>query len=127
MAKHERVYYGSWDSYEDMKNSFYPPHGAFSLEHAHTPFPKPEEVLYAAYGTLDYGGAALVVFTRNEELWEANGCHCSCYGLEDQWGAERTTWAALLRRELLNDHDEENEIALHRLCAKHIGGNTNDQ
>lgn len=55
------------------------------------------KVLFAAY-ELDYEGQALVVFRRNRKLYEVNGSHCSCYGLEDQWTPEETTVEALRHR-----------------------------
>ena len=31
-------------------------------------------------------------------MWEVNGAHCSCYGLEGQWEPEETTVEALRYR-----------------------------
>lgn len=56
------------------------------------------EVLFAAYTYEDYSGDALVVFRKDGRLFEVNGGHCSCYGLEDQWSPEETTTEALLHR-----------------------------
>lgn len=58
------------------------------------------EVLHAFYCYEDYSGLALVVLrSRSDgELWEVNGSHCSCHGLEDQWEMESTTFEALERR-----------------------------
>lgn len=57
------------------------------------------EILLASYGE-DYGydGAAFVLFRKGGALYEVNGSHCSCYGLEDQWKPEETTIAALRSR-----------------------------
>ena len=57
------------------------------------------EVLAAIYETPCYEGYAFVLFEKNGELYEVNGSHCSCYGLEDQWEPTRTTWKALSMRE----------------------------
>lgn len=54
-------------------------------------------VLFAAY-ECEYEGKALVVFLRDGHLYEVNGSHCSCYGLEDQWDEEETTVEALRHR-----------------------------
>lgn len=63
---------------------------------------KPEfkgaKILLASYGTPSYEGYAFVLFKRDGKLWEVNGSHCSCYGLEDQWKPEETTTAALRHR-----------------------------
>lgn len=54
-------------------------------------------ILFAAYEH-EYEGQALVVFRRNRKLYEVNGSHCSCYGLEGQWDPEVTTVEALRHR-----------------------------
>jgi hypothetical protein len=63
---------------------------------------KPEfkgaEILLASYGTPSYKGYAFVLFRRDGKLYEVNGSHCSCYGLEGQWDPEETTVEALLHR-----------------------------
>ena len=55
-------------------------------------------ILLAWYGGGDYDGAAFVLFERDGTLYEANGSHCSCYGLEDQWEPEETLVEALVHR-----------------------------
>lgn len=55
------------------------------------------KILFAAYDR-EYEGQALVVFRRNRKLYEVNGSHCSCYGLEGQWEPEQTSAEALLHR-----------------------------
>ena len=65
------------------------------------------EVLLASYGTEDFSGDAFVLFRKDGKLYEVNGSHCSCYGLEDQsysgerhtqWEPEETTIEALRHR-----------------------------
>lgn len=56
------------------------------------------EILYAYYSYEDYSGDALVIFRKEDKLYEVNGSHCSCHGLEDQWEPEETTAEALLAR-----------------------------
>ena len=55
-------------------------------------------VLLASYGTPSYEGYAFVLFERDGKLYEVNGSHCSCYGLEGQWEPEETNVEALLHR-----------------------------
>lgn len=43
------------------------------------------ELVYAVYNTPSYEDSADVVFRRDGKWFHNNGCHCSCYGLEDQW------------------------------------------
>ena len=63
---------------------------------------KPEfkdvEILLASYGTPSYEGYAFVLFREDGKLWEVNGSHCSCYGLEGQWSPEETSVEVLRHR-----------------------------
>lgn len=59
------------------------------------------EILLASYTYENYSGDAFVLFRRDGKLYEVNGGHCSCYGLEDQWLPEETSKEELLKR--LND------------------------
>ena len=56
------------------------------------------KILLAWYGYGDYDGSAFVLFERDDKLYEVNGGHCSCYGLEDQWDPEETSVEALRYR-----------------------------
>lgn len=58
------------------------------------------EFLFAAYGGRAWEGAAIVIYTHDGKLFEVNGSHCSCYGLERQWKPEETSWGALAMRKL---------------------------
>lgn len=63
---------------------------------------KPEfkgaEILLASYGTPSYEGYGFVLFRRDGKLFEVNGSHCSCYGLEGQWDPEEVTVDELRHR-----------------------------
>jgi hypothetical protein len=58
-------------------------------------WPTEDEILFASYEGGSYEGDAIVLFERDGKLYEAHGSHCSCYGLEDQWGPEETSWDAI--------------------------------
>jgi len=59
-------------------------------------------ILFAYYGEVcGYDGEAFVLFEQDGKLYEVNGSHCSCYGLEGQWEPEETTIDTLLYR--IND------------------------
>lgn len=60
-------------------------------------------ILLAWYGYGDYDGSAFVLFERDGNLYEVNGGHCSCYGLEGQWEPEETSVEAL-RHRIVNGH-----------------------
>lgn len=55
-------------------------------------------VLFAVYKSESYSGYAFVLFEKDGVLYEVNGSHCSCYGLEGQWMPEETTLEALEHR-----------------------------
>lgn len=57
-----------------------------------------DQILFAAYCYENYSGSAFVVFEKEGALHEVNGSHCSCYGLEQQWTPEKTSWEALKGR-----------------------------
>ena len=55
-------------------------------------------ILLAIYTYEYYDGSAFVLFERGGRLYEVNGGHCSCYGLEGQWEPEETSVEALRHR-----------------------------
>lgn len=59
------------------------------------------KILFASYGRANYSGDAWVLFEENEKLFEINGSHCSCYGLENQWTPDEVSLLELENR-LLN-------------------------
>jgi len=62
-------------------------------------------ILYAYYNNEDYEGYATVIFERFGQLYEVNGNHCSCFGLEDQWKPEETSLASLQSEQNWHLHD----------------------
>ena len=57
-----------------------------------------KNILFASYGQDNYSGDAWVLFEEDGELYEVNGAHCSCYGLEGQWDEEEVVLAELENR-----------------------------
>ena len=84
----ENVYYGDWKNLEDMLRNF-----CISKEVV-----EDYEILYAWYEYADYSGSAFVLLKKDDKLYEVNGGHCSCYGLEDQFDLEETMPEAILKR-----------------------------
>lgn len=82
-------------------------------------------IIYLAwYGYGSYDGYSLVVFEKDGKLYEVNGSHCSCSGLEGQWQPEETSWEALKMRNL-NDEGytsgaHEADLQLHKVVSEHI-------
>ena len=84
----ERVYYGNWTCLTDMLRDF-------CIDESDV---EGYQVLYAWYEYEDYSGSAFVLLEKAGVLYEINGGHCSCYGLEDQFFLEETNVEALLKR-----------------------------
>lgn len=59
------------------------------------------DCLFARYDLDGYDGSALVILRSKADgsLFEVNGSHCSCNGLEGQWELEGTTFEALRVRQ----------------------------
>ncbi len=72
-------------------------------------------ILFASYGCANYSGDAFVLFEKEGKLFEVNGGHCSCYGLEGQFQPEETTLEALRHRlvegKMGQDDYSDNEFA----------------
>ena len=75
-------------------------------------------ILLATYTFEDYSGDAFVLFEKDGKLFEVNGGHCSCYGLEGQWEPEETTSEALLTRNWYGDGDSFKSILEHVLSER---------
>ena len=60
----------------------------------------PYEIIYGYYHDEDYSGSCFVLLQEKSSgnLFEVNGSHCSCYGLENQWELEATTIESILHR-----------------------------
>jgi hypothetical protein len=65
-------------------------------------------ILFASYGCANYSGDAWVLFEQNGELFEVNGNHCSCYGLEGQWNPEVVMLEELENRLVKGSFGEDN-------------------
>lgn len=66
------------------------------------------EFIYADYEQADYEGWSFVLFMKNGKLYEVNGSHCSCNGLEECWVPEETSFAALMFRPNVPDKAKKN-------------------
>lgn len=76
-----------------------------------------EKILFAYYSDEDYSGEAFILFLKGGKLYEVNGSHCSCYGLEGQWEPEEVVLDELIHRTKKGyvcgyDHkSEDNELS----------------
>jgi hypothetical protein len=77
------------------------------------------EILFASYTYEDYYGRAFVLYRNKKDgqLYEVNGSHCSCYGLEDQWTPEDTNIAVLRHRIVSGELGRNDNFAAELLAA----------
>lgn len=61
------------------------------------------ELLFSYYTCEDDSGTAMLIYAKDGKLYEVNGAHCSCDGLEGQWEPEETDINALLMRKPFNE------------------------
>jgi hypothetical protein len=85
LLNNEPVFLNDWSSKEAVERDF-----ETSLADVN--------ILFASYTWLNYSGDAFVLFEKEGKLYEVNGYHCSCYGLEGQWEPEETNPQALKHR-----------------------------
>lgn len=82
---------------------------------------KDANLLVSYYELGSYEGEAFVLYEKDGELYEVNGSHCSCYGLENQWEPTRTTWKALAMRNFYSlNGDEERYPVLIALIQSNV-------
>lgn len=72
IMKTKPVYLNDWKCKEDLERDF-----QCDLSDVN--------ILFASYTYEDYSGDAWVLYEKDGKLYEVNGSHCSCYGLEEQW------------------------------------------
>jgi len=98
---------------EDIINNYHAPDDAL----------KGAKIYLAWYGYGNYDGQSLVIFEKDGQLYEVNGSHCSCNGLEGQWSPEETSWKALSGRNIDDNHTTGAAVAnelLKKLVKKHL-------
>lgn len=90
------IYKGIFNSKKDVFQEF--SHSYGNIDETMKTEMKNCKILLAWYGHGSYDGSAFVLFERNSKLYEVNGGHCSCYGLEGQWEPEETSVEELRHR-----------------------------
>lgn len=93
LKQQEPVYLNNWRNMKDLIQDFTEYYGGNDPQVFEN-----INILFASYGTDNYTGDAFVLFEQDDKLYEVNGSHCSCYGLEGQFEPEETALEALKLR-----------------------------
>lgn len=74
----QNVFFGAWSDQQEMERDF-----GISGELGSN-----IEILFASYENAGYEGYAVVVFRDKDKnkLFYVGASHCSCFGLDGQWG-----------------------------------------
>ena len=78
------------------------------------------EILIAWYSYASYEGSAFVLFRQDGKLFEVEGSHCSCNGLEGLWEPVETSTATLKKRKLFDYYEgvEQANAVLSRVVSQ---------
>lgn len=99
LLKQKPVFLHDWSCAEDVFLDFENAKYAFDKDkQAALDKHKDDHILFASYTSDGYSGSAFVLFENNGTLYEVNGSHCSCYGLEGQWEREEVSLKELEHR-----------------------------
>lgn len=114
----EPVFLHHWDNKEEVLSSFDGERWEWdSTENVD----RDVTILFASYSSANYTGDAFVLYERDGALYEVNGGHCSCYGLEGQWNPEEVSFPEIEHRLLkgtfgeVDSYGSENEFK-EKLC-----------
>lgn len=105
------VFLGSWVTEADVFDSF----------HVNPVKQQNIHICFAVYSGGNYEGEAFILFDQNGKLYEVNGSHCSCYGLEDQWDPEEVVLAEMRNRLLNGTFGICIEEGFNEECRKFLG------
>jgi hypothetical protein len=133
----ETKIFGRWSDFQNVLHSFkkytYDSDYNYVYQELDEPVPTEDELLFASYGGGSYEGDATVIFEKNGELYEVHGSHCSCNGLEGDWGPAKVTWEALGLRlpnmsesqydgGFLSEHEPEARTYFKKMVLNHVSG-----
>ncbi len=99
----EAIYLGDWSDIEGLKSDYRITDKEL----------QGVEIIVAYYSYENYSGESTVIFKQDGNLYEVEGSHCSCYGLEDQWSPTLISVEYLqhkLREGLINDWNNKREV-----------------
>lgn len=110
IAKQEPVFLNGWSDSDGVFRDFNEQAYDYDKHKYATKNPIDENIniLFASYGCANYSGDAWVLFEKDGQLYEVNGSHCSCYGLEGQWDEDDVLLEELENRLLNGTFGEDN-------------------
>lgn len=83
-------------------------------------------ILMAIYEREYYQGDAFVLYIKDDKLYEVNGSHCSCYGLEDQWDPDVVLLEELAQNRFVNSYRFESIPDIRQTLEEVIGVGKSD-
>lgn len=83
-------------------------------------------ILMAIYENEWYEGDAFVLYIKDDQIYEVNGSHCSCYGLEDQWDPDIVLLAELEANRFKESYRFESIPNIRQTLEKVIGVGQSD-
>lgn len=83
-----REYHGEFTGWGDGSDKYGSPgYNSVTSQFDAGKIPEPTYV-FAEYDCGSYEGSAIVLYKQGRKWYQVYGSHCSCYGLENQWGPE---------------------------------------
>lgn len=114
-------YFNQWSGIDDLHKDFLD-YGEWEDGKRLKDFPTDKEILFASYELGGYEGDSTVLFQRDGKLYQNSASHCSCYGLEGQWGPDEVVPEQLLKQSApYEDHGDE-AIAAWRELVNRLNG-----
>lgn len=83
-------------------------------------------ILMAIYETEWYQGDAFVLYIEDGKLYEVNGGHCSCYGLEDQWNPDEVLLEELVKNRFVDTYRFQSIPNIRQTLEEIIGVDKSD-
>lgn len=104
IVKQEPVYINEWNDEKGVLYDFFEDDYVYDsdkgdyVKRNNRHLAEDVNIMFASYGYENYSGDAFVLFESEGKIYEVNGSHCSCYGLEGQWSPDEVLLAELEHR-----------------------------
>lgn len=110
------MYLGNFSEWLDVRREYHNDGAKYGEYEKDSPVPEEvQKVIFAAYFYENYEGSSVVIYYDKNHYWLNEGGHCSCYGLENQWGPVEYNSAKLFKAAVMDRsygllHDNKDEI-----------------